>query len=323
VASPFFDAIKAGVTGTPGTGAITIGAVTSGFRAFSNVPANTLVDYRIEDGTAWEIGSGLWNGTTLTRGLKYSSTGSLLTLSSSAVVSLIISAEEVQPHIGGGHWSLIGAAPGQLMNGTTGYSGAGYGSGAATTPAATNYRTRQHRVQYTSATTANSTAGYKADGYVWGSTAGSGLGGFEFVARYGLAQIVSEMRLFTGVAGTASITTQQPDALANVFGFGKASTDTNIQFITRTGTGTVSKVDTGITPSVNDFYEAAIWQNPGASTVMGMLSRLTDGKTWQGSSSQVPDTVTVMHTHCMGGLTAATGTALIFDVQSMYLRSSF
>lgn len=84
-------------TSTTGTGTITAGSPTSGFRGMDTaasgaaIPNGTLVEYCIEDGTAWETGTGFVGatGTTLSRILSQSSTGSLLNLSGSAKCFLI------------------------------------------------------------------------------------------------------------------------------------------------------------------------------------------------------------------------------------------
>lgn len=89
------------VSGTPGTGTITLGAAESGYQSFSAAyGANANVDILIEDGTAWEIARDCTythSGTTLTRGtLEASSTGSAISLSGSAKVYVIESAERIR-----------------------------------------------------------------------------------------------------------------------------------------------------------------------------------------------------------------------------------
>jgi hypothetical protein len=86
------------VTST-GTGTLTLGVAASGWRAFSAAPAiatGTLISYRIDDGANWELGVGVYtvSGLTLTRTLRESSTGSLLSVTTAAVVTIVALAED-------------------------------------------------------------------------------------------------------------------------------------------------------------------------------------------------------------------------------------
>ncbi len=89
--------VQMSVSGTPGTGTITLNAATTGYRSFASAyGGNATVDVLIVDGTSWEVARDCTytnSGTTLTRGtLESSSTGSAISLTSSAVVSVALPA---------------------------------------------------------------------------------------------------------------------------------------------------------------------------------------------------------------------------------------
>jgi hypothetical protein len=88
-------------TGTTGPGTVTLGAATTGYRSFTNagVVSGDVVSYAISDGTSREYGTGVVTvagpTVTMTRVLGGSSTGVLLSLSGSAIVSLTPRAEDL------------------------------------------------------------------------------------------------------------------------------------------------------------------------------------------------------------------------------------
>jgi hypothetical protein len=89
-------------TSTTGSGTITLGSASDGYQSFASagVSNSDVVRFVIEDGDAWELSSGTYtaSGTTLSRTLGESSTGSLLNLTGNAVVFITAAAAD----IGGG-----------------------------------------------------------------------------------------------------------------------------------------------------------------------------------------------------------------------------
>tara|TARA_R100000654_G_scaffold6748_2_gene17344 strand:- start:4090 stop:4812 length:723 start_codon:yes stop_codon:yes gene_type:complete len=96
----FADRVKVSTT-TTGTGTITLGSADTGYQTFAagGISNGDEVRYVIEhsNGTDWEIGTGVYthSGTTLTRVLSSSSTGSLLNLSGTSTVFISPSAADL------------------------------------------------------------------------------------------------------------------------------------------------------------------------------------------------------------------------------------
>jgi hypothetical protein len=89
-------------TATTGTGTVTLGSAYSPFQTWSAASAvdGNRYTYLIEDGTAWEIGEGVYSsgGGTVTRNLVSSSTGSLLSLTGSATIAVVARERDYHPY---------------------------------------------------------------------------------------------------------------------------------------------------------------------------------------------------------------------------------
>lgn len=88
------------LTASTGTGTVTLGASATGYRTFNAAfSASAAVTYVIIEGDAWETGYGTYDkaANTMTRVLEASSTGALLNLAGSAVVSVAFLSREHVP----------------------------------------------------------------------------------------------------------------------------------------------------------------------------------------------------------------------------------
>src|SRR5690242_8833062 len=95
----FYNRVKF-TTSTTGTGTITVGTASTGFRtpAQAGIPTGTTIRYSIDDGSDWEYGYGTYtsSGTTLSRNVMGSSnSNALLSLTGNAVVKIPALAEEL------------------------------------------------------------------------------------------------------------------------------------------------------------------------------------------------------------------------------------
>jgi hypothetical protein len=115
------DMAKMTVTGTPGTGTITLNSAASGFQTFaaSGVVDQERVSYSIVDGTNWEVGHGTYTAATtkLTRGPIFSSnSNAAISATSAATVFIPVLAEDLAPQ------SYIASSdPGASNDKTQGY----------------------------------------------------------------------------------------------------------------------------------------------------------------------------------------------------------
>jgi len=327
MAGPFLLNIRGTTAGAPGTGAFTPNAAAAGSSAWSTAYAGWIGLVRYEDGSAWELRFGYWNGTTISRpanGFHSSSTGSGLSLSSSATAELVIDGGEVQTHLGGNYLSLMETIPGANTITSLGAVNTNLGTPSAKTLAATNYLTEQPAHIFTSLTTASAAAGVHmgtSPRCIFSTAAGRG--GGEFVCRFGASQIPTGPRLWCGFETAINASTADPSSYTNILMFAKDAADTNIQFMVNDGSGTATKTDTGIPLAANGWYEASIWFDPGGAKAYGLLVRLDTGDIWFGSAtSNLPANGSLLIPALYGSLNGTnTGTAIIMHIGTMVSRT--
>ncbi len=328
MAGPFYNAIKGTTAVPPLMAAFIPNAASSGFLAWSAVPAGWIGLVRYEDGAAWELQYSYWNGTTLSRAATTqfvsSSSGSALTLTSAATAAMIADANEISPHpmVTTGKISVVSGTAGAVSAGLPNATLTGTGAGASI--AATNYLTEQARVQYTSVTTANGQSGVSIVAATMLTSTAAGRGGWEICTRFGGSVLVTGQRMFAGATSVTRVaSTAEPSALvAHTAGLGLDSTDTNFQFLTNSNAGAGTKIDTGIAFVANGWYEVSIWTAPGSTTVFVLLLRLDTGAIYYGSTStDVPGNGALLFPQCIGGLSATTGTAFVLQFGGTTVRN--
>lgn len=325
MAAPFYAAIKGTTSSTPGTGAFTPSAASASYEPWSGVPSGWVGMVRFDDtGSAWERSYCYWNGTTLSRSanqLIASSTGSALSLTSSATASLVIDPDEVQPHLGGQTIFLWKPQAGSsTLTAFACTSPTATGTASSSTLASTSYLTEQVRMKYTSATTAFASTGAAESQLAAISSTSAGRGGWEFVSRWGASTLPTAPRLFVGMSSSALVGSEPSATSADYAVFAKDSTDTNIQLMTRNNT-TTTKVDTGIPLVAGGWYETSIWALPGSLTIYALLIRLDTGDIWfKAQSTTTPRTTIQMGRCIMGGLSSTTGTAFVMEFGGASLK---
>ena len=111
-------------TSTTGTGTITLGSALSGYQSFANagITNGQTVRYAIEDGTAFEIGSGTYtsSGTTLTRSVTESSNSdNAITLSGNAEVFVTATVADLFINDGASTLTTTGVITGGTVEATS------------------------------------------------------------------------------------------------------------------------------------------------------------------------------------------------------------
>jgi hypothetical protein len=218
---------------------------------------------------------------------------------------------------------------------TLGLNITGTGTATAANVATTNIHTAIRRLEYavtTASTSAvaglrNTTAQYHL------GDSETPFGGFNFVARFGPSRgqaSNSTRRFFAGMTSNTNAPTDvnpSTTTWANAIGVGTDNTDSTFQIMYRTGTGTMQKINTGISKSYSDnteMFELALFTAPtGAPTVGYRFTRLSDNTFFSGEiTDNLPSTnqlLTWQIWNSVGGTSSVMGMA----IASVYVETDF
>lgn len=198
--------------------------------------------------------------------------------------------------------------------------------------ATTNFYTSMARLRYSTTTTASSGGGLRSSSGQWFLSSTTNLGGFFFVARFGIAVVPSstQTQWFVGLSATtggALSATANPTSLLSLMGFGSDLTHTTMRFLNNDATGTATSVDLGANfPSKTaaaNFYEVRMFAPSGAGqTLYWSAQRLNDGAFVQGG----PVTTDLPALNALLALQVNIGngtqsSAASIDVQSLYVET--
>lgn len=194
-------------------------------------------------------------------------------------------------------------------------------------PAATNFFTMMSRVRMTSAATAGSMVEWRNAVAEFTRHSTAGLGGWYFVARFGIATTVSGNRVFVGLnSSTAAMTNVDPSTLLNIVGFGCNTAQTTMQVYTNDGSGTATMTNLGanfpMNTSSTDFYECRMFVPSGNTTYINWsVERLNTGDFASGQiTTDMPAASTLLAPHVWHS-NGTTASAVSLDLQQIYMET--
>lgn len=218
-----------------------------------------------------------------------------------------------------------------------------FGMAAATTGTATaatvgtaNIHQAMRRLEYAVTTASTSAvAGIRGgQNQIHIGDAATPFGGFTFIARFGPSRgqaANATRRFFAGMtSNTGAPTDVNPSAgttWANIIGVGADAADTNFHIMHRTGTGAVTKIDTGIPKAYSDateMFELALFTAPtGTPSVGYRFTRLSDGAFFSGTiTGNLPAATQLLNWQIwtsVGGTSSVVG----ISIASVYIETDF
>lgn len=204
-------------------------------------------------------------------------------------------------------------------------------TGTATTRniATTRLFTAMRRIGYVSSSTAGSSAGTRHGAQQFFRGNASGVGGFNYIVRFGLssAAAVATQRSFVGlVATTAVLGNKDPSSNTSIalLGFGVDSADSTWSFMHGNGTTVVKDELTGTFPPRDlsiSMFEARIFCPPNGSTIYYSLEVLGGGSIYDGSTSTTIPSETTLLSPQIWTNNGTTALAVGIDVVTQYLET--
>lgn len=206
------------------------------------------------------------------------------------------------------------------------------GTVTARNVATTNMFTRARRLGLVSAAGAGSLTSARQAVAQYTVGAGSGIGGFMKVIRFGIsdAAAVGTARMFVGMSsGTGAPTNVEPSTLTNVVGVGHGAADTNLK-IFYGGSAAQTAINLGANFPTNtlntDLYELALYSSPSSADVHYQVTRLNTGNVATGTLANgggvaLPSTTTLITATWLYRTNNATALAVGIDIVSDYIES--
>ncbi len=143
-------------------------------------------------------------------------------------------------------------------------------SAAQATPAiaTTNLYTMMKRAEFGTGTTTTGSSGTQSGSALCARGNATGIGGFFFMARFGISStnFLNSIRVFVGLSALNAAIAGEPSAQNHSIVCGKDSGDTTWQVITRDGT-TANKTNLGQTMAGNDIIDFYLFCKPNDSKV--------------------------------------------------------
>ena len=208
------------------------------------------------------------------------------------------------------------------------------GTATARNVATTSFFSRLRRLGHVSVATAGALAESRVAAAQVTLGAGSGLGGFTKIVRFGCsdAAAVAGARQFVGVSSSvAAATNVEPATLLNSIGVGHGAADTNLKLFYG-GSAAQAPIDLGVNFPANtlsvDAYELALFASPLLATSVGYrVTRLNTGAVASGiltaatAGTQLPLNTTLLSYHKAWRTNNATALAVGLDIMSDYIET--